>query len=477
MHNWFEVDKTGLAKVLSRRGIEFVVTELVSNAWDEKVTRVDLTIEPIEGKRLARLVVEDDSLDGFLNLSHAWTLFAESRKKNDPNVSGRFNLGDKLVFALAKEGSIETTSGTIRFDAKGRRNSPREKRDRGTKVTVLLPMKKEEIARCIALAKRMIPRAPTYLNGDLLPMRSPASSFTATLETELADENGFLRRSYRQTRVDLYDPLPDTKAALLELGVPVVETGDRWEYDVRQKIPLGIDREHIPSGFLNSLRAHAANATASDISDPSAEWITAALENYNVTPAAVKEIIRKRFGEKAVAADPTDQEAVHKATAAGYTVVHGGSLSSTVWEKVRQADALPRAGRIFPSQPTTSSPANEIPEAEWTPGMLRVARYVRRLGQALLDFEPVVRIVKHLEGGYLATWSKENTGTLTFNAGRLPESFWPSYSITDEVVELVIHEMGHSFPGGDNHLSDKYNDALCKLGAKLRHFANLDYDG
>jgi hypothetical protein len=470
---WFDVDKTGLAKVLSRRGIEFVVTELVSNAWDEKVTRVDITIEPVEGKRLARLVVEDDSPDGFLDLSHAWTLFAESRKKSDPNVSGRFNLGDKLVFALAKEATIETTTGALHFDAKGRRRL-RDKRERGTKVSVLLPMKKDEIGRCLALAKRMIPRAPTFLNGEQLPTRSPTGSFEATLETEIADENGFLRRTYRRTQVDLYDPLPGNKAALLELGVPVVETGDRWEYDVRQKIPLGIDREHIPSGFLNSLRAHAANATAGSISDPSAEWVTAALENYNVTPATVKEIIRKRFGEKAVAADPTDQEAVHKATAAGYTVVHGGSLSAGIWEKVRQADALPRAGRIFPTNPPNASDDNQIPEAEWTPGMTRIARYTRRLGEKLLGFEPIVRIVKHLEGGYLATWCGKAGGTITFNAGRLPEDFWGPYSITDANVELILHEFGHHFEG--NHLSDKYNDALCKLGAKLRHLGHMDWE-
>jgi len=471
--NWFDVDKTGLTKVLSRRGIEFIVTELVSNAWDEKVTRVDITIEPVEGKRLARLVVEDDSPDGFLDLSHAWTLFAESRKKSDPNVSGRFNLGDKLVFALAKEATIETTTGTLHFDAKGRQRL-RDKRERGTKVSVLLPMKKDEIARCLALAKRMIPRVPTFLNGEQLPTRSPTGSFEALLETEIADENGFLRRTYRRTQVDLYDPLPGNKAALLELGVPVVETGDRWEYDVRQKIPLGIDREHIPSGFLNSLRGHAANATAGHISDPCAEWVTAALENHNVTRETVKEIIRKRFGEKAVAADPTDQEAVHKATAAGYTVVHGGSLSAGIWEKVRQAGVLPRAGRIFPTNPAKPGEAEEIPPEEQTDSMKLIVRYARRLYEKLLGFEPVVRIVKQAKGNYLACWSNENTGTLTLNAGTLPESWWPKYGITDEVVELLIHEGGHHFES--NHLSDKYNDALCKLGAKMRTLQHLEWE-
>lgn len=470
---WFDVDKTGLAKVLSRRGIEFVVAELVSNAWDEKVSRVDITIEPVEGRHLARLVVEDDSAEGFLDITHAWTLFAESRKKGDPNVSGRFNLGDKLVFALAKEATIETTTGSIRFDAKGRRRL-HEKRERGTKVSVLLPMKRAEIDRCIALARRMIPRAPTFLNGELIANRAPVRSFEATLETEIADENGFLRRTYRKTQVDLYEPLPGTKAGLLELGVVVIETGDRWEYDVRQKIPLGIDREHVPYGYLNSLRGHAINAVAGIVSDPNEEWVTTALENHNVTPETVKEIIRKRFGEKAVAADPTDQEAVHKATAAGYTIVHGGSLSSGIWEKVRQADALPRAGRIFPTRPEAASDDNVILPGLWTSGMRRVARYTQRLGDKLLGFEPIVRFVRHLDGGYLATWC-DTSKTITFNVGRLGENWFPQYgSITDDNVELIVHEFGHHFEG--NHLSDKYNDALCKLAAKIRHLGHLDWE-
>ena len=32
---WFDVDKAGLAKLLARKGKEFVLFELVQNAWDE----------------------------------------------------------------------------------------------------------------------------------------------------------------------------------------------------------------------------------------------------------------------------------------------------------------------------------------------------------------------------------------------------------------------------------------------------------
>jgi hypothetical protein len=37
------------------------------------------------------------------DLSHAFTLFAESVKKGDAEKRGRFNLGEKLVLALCDE--------------------------------------------------------------------------------------------------------------------------------------------------------------------------------------------------------------------------------------------------------------------------------------------------------------------------------------------------------------------------------------
>jgi hypothetical protein len=105
MH-WFDVDKAGLAKLLARRGKEFIIHELVQNAWDEDTTRVDTSLARIPGSRMARLTVEDDNPNGFADLSHAFTLFAESEKKADTGKRGRFNLGEKLVLALCDEAEI-----------------------------------------------------------------------------------------------------------------------------------------------------------------------------------------------------------------------------------------------------------------------------------------------------------------------------------------------------------------------------------
>ena len=97
---WFDVDKAGLAKLLARKGKEFVLFELVQNAWDEDTRQVQVGLQRIPGTKYAHLMVEDDSPNGFADLSHAFTLFADSAKKQDVNKRGRFNLGEKLVLAV-----------------------------------------------------------------------------------------------------------------------------------------------------------------------------------------------------------------------------------------------------------------------------------------------------------------------------------------------------------------------------------------
>src|SRR6187401_1293124 len=100
MKNWFDVDKQGLAKILERKGKEFALFELIQNTWDEPgVTKVSVTLD-YQGRNKARLMVEDDAPEGFKDLSHAFTLFADSAKKTNPEQRGRFNLGEKLVLPI-----------------------------------------------------------------------------------------------------------------------------------------------------------------------------------------------------------------------------------------------------------------------------------------------------------------------------------------------------------------------------------------
>src|SRR5436190_17646863 len=153
--NWFEVDKHGLARILERKGKEFVLFELVQNAWDEPgVTKVGVSLE-IRGRNLALLVVEDDAPEGFRDLSHAFTLFADSTKKSNPQQRGRFNLGEKLVLAISDEVTIRTTRGGIRFDAIGRHRL-RSRQAVGSRIECLPRMTPDEYSTSEAQVRKLI---------------------------------------------------------------------------------------------------------------------------------------------------------------------------------------------------------------------------------------------------------------------------------------------------------------------------------
>jgi hypothetical protein len=76
------------------------------------VSKVSVSLE-YRGRNKALLVVQDDAPEGFRDLTHAFTLFAESAKKTNPEQRGRFNLGEKLVLAMCDEVTIRTTKAAV----------------------------------------------------------------------------------------------------------------------------------------------------------------------------------------------------------------------------------------------------------------------------------------------------------------------------------------------------------------------------
>src|SRR5436305_10868324 len=131
---WFDVDRAGLGKQAEEQPKGRLLGELVQNALDEAgVTQIVVALAPVPGRPLADLTVEDDSPEGFRDLAHAYTLFAESYKRGNPEQRGQFNLGEKMVLAVCESASISTTKGTVLFDPEeGRTEKPRRKRERGS---------------------------------------------------------------------------------------------------------------------------------------------------------------------------------------------------------------------------------------------------------------------------------------------------------------------------------------------------------
>lgn len=442
---YFEVDKRGLAQILERRGKAFVVTELWQNARDEDVSEVSIELQP-GGRGLTHLTVTDDSPDGWRSLRDAWTLFSPSYKKADPTKAGRFNLGEKLVLAIAREAEIQTMNGSVKFGEHGREE---------TRFKTV--PEREEAERLIR--SLLVPDHITLtLNGEVIPSRLPVVTFFASLETERADEEGNLRPATRRGTVNVYEPLPGEKGTLYELGIPVVETGDRWHVSVEQKVPVSLDRTGLVTpGWLRDLRAEVLNHTAEFLTEEQAaeRWVAVALEDDRVNAEAVQTVVTTRFGEDAVIYDPSDPEANRIAASEGRAVIHGGTFSRKAWEHVRAAEAILPAGKVTPSPKPFEREGETLTEVD-TADYPELVAYMERFARAVLGFTPRIRFVRQADWPFRATYGIGSG--LTWNLACAPTRVG-----TVEVDDLLIHEYAHHF---GSHLSQQYDHALSKLGAK-----------
>jgi hypothetical protein len=471
--NWFEVDKEGLAKILERKGKEFALFELIQNAWDEpSVSKVSVSLE-YHGRNKARLIVEDDAPEGFRDLTHAFTLFADSAKKANPEQRGRFNFGEKLVLAISDEVTIRTTKGGLRFDKDGR-HTLRSTQPTGSRIECLIRMDEGECKSVEAQIQKLIPPLGivTAFNGRQLESRAVAGEFTAELRTELAGPDGLLRRVDRETTVRLHDLLPGETASIYEMGIPVVETGDKWHYDIAQKVPLTMDRENVQPAFLGQVRLAVFNRTHERLvtDDMNSEWVEMAAASPNCSGEAMESYLAKRFGEKRVSFDPSDVEANKLAVSQGFTVVHGGMMSAATWKNAKQANAILPAGQVTPGpkvwtgedNPSAAVFRDWIPESKWTAGMRQIADFAQTMAENVLNRKISVKYCATPH--HLGAASYGPSGDLVFNKLRLG-SEWFERGITEDVVQLLVHEFGHQFSA--DHLSSEYHEALCRIGARL----------
>lgn len=467
--NWFDVDADGFGQISAKKDRGRVILELVQNAVDEKgTTTVEVVLEPIPGRPAARLVVRDDNPEGFADLRDSYTLFRPSKKKDDPTKRGFMNIGEKIVLSLCNNAQIVTTKGTVVFDNDGRKQT-RQVRDAGSVFEGEMRMTRDELEEASKTIRSLIPPdgVTIQFNGVALRPRQPLREVETRLPTVAPDEDGNMRRTERKTTVRIYTPEDGEVATLYEMGIPVVETGDKYHVDIQQKVPLNMDRDNVTPAYLQKVRVLVLNEMHSDLSseDATEPWVRSAASDTDCSDDATVAVVGKRFGDDAVAYDPSDPPANKLAVADGRTVVPGGSCSRGEWENIRRAGAVPPAGQVTPSKPGYSASPRYLPESEWTDGIRLVVGYAEAVGKELLGETVLVEIVNNATCGTLADYKR---GQLRLNVGRLGKG-WFNLGITVEVDELLIHEFAHHYES--DHLSERYYDACCRLGARLKRLA------
>lgn len=477
---WFDVDKAGLGRLLSKNGKAFAIYELLQNALDTDAKHVEIELK-YHGRLQAELYISDDSTGGFHDLSHAYTLFAPSTKLADPEKRGRFNLGEKLFLSICESAEIASTKGTVYFHAGGERLLDEEtKTKRGSVIRATLKADEHDIAEMLSATLRvLIPQGKTVLvNGEKLEPKLRVRSFHATLPTVAGNVYGEMLRTSRSTRVDVYNT--SAPGWIYELGIPVVETGDRYDVDVQQKVPLSMSRDNVPPGFLSKLRAHVLNATVDILSadDASEKWVDNALERPEVEPRAVERVLTSRFGEKRAVYDPSDPEANALATSKGYTVIPGRTFSKAAWSSIRSAGAAKPAGQVTPSPKPFSEDGQPLKTFEPnTAAQAFFVTFTKKLAHELLGVDLTVTLTKDPGWNFTAAYTRgDGNARLTVNAGRVGgarffEAFHPDSTDASKpknleaALSLLVHEFAHHFEG--NHLSEGYYRACTNLGAKL----------
>lgn len=465
-NKWFEVDKTGLSKILERRGKSFVVFELIQNAWDQNVTAVDVLFERIKGTQAVKLVVIDDDPNGFEDLAHAFTLFAESNKKDDPTKRGRFNIGEKLVLACCEEAQVLTTSGGVRFTKNGLRKTLRKKTEKGSEFSAVIKMTKSQYDEVCESVDRLIPprNIVTKFNGRILKADKPVTTFEASLPTEICDKEGNLKRSVRKTRVNIYKVKEGKTAFIYEMGIPVVETGDTYHVDIQQKVPLNMDRDNVTPAYLKAVRTLVFNNTYDLLreEDVNRTWAREAISDKKCKDEAVTRSLDLRFGKNRVIYDPSDPEANKKAVSEGYTVIHGSQFSKDEWKNIKRTGTTLPAGQVTPAKPQGFVKATRV---EPTAQMKRVIGFSKTMAKKLMGVNLKVTILK---AKTTTGADYENSGKgayLRYNLTTLGGSFFDDFPDNlKDVVMLLIHEFGHEYSG--DHLSSEYYRALTELGAK-----------
>jgi len=481
---WFDVHRKGLAKLIERRGKAFAIFELIQNAWDEEgTTRVDVSLEQIPGKPQAMLRVEDDAPEGFKDITHAYTLFAESAKKGDPTKRGRFNWGEKLVLALCYEATIHTTTGRVIFSEDGKRkHRPSSKRQRGSVFSARIRMTRQELQDIEDQIDLLHPPEgiDTYFNERRIAKEHYLSEIEIKLPTIAADDEGNLKRTIRKTTVGISEPCDGQEPMIFEMGIPVckLEGGERWHVDVGQKVPLSMERDNVTPGYLRTLRVHVMNAMRDDLEaeDAVQPWARDAAADERCEDATVKKSLDLRFGKKRVKYDPSDPEANKLAMSKGYTVIHGRSLHRDEWRNVERAEAAKPAGQVTPSPKPYSEhgdPVNVIDPSDWTEEQRNAIAYIKHLHRELIGCDVDVMIVRNVRN-FAACYSRDRDvlcSSLDLSLQVLGHKFFRNvgYGNLTYCNELMIHEFAHYFSG--DHLSSEYHKACCKLGAKLADLA------
>ena len=499
MKNRFEVSTEGMRLLHEGRPLWQLVKELISNSWDEEVTKCDVHINRFKTRGVVEVIVEDDG-NGFNDITDSFTLMKPTEKQSNPTVRGRFNLGEKELLSIAKSATIETVGHTVTFPEDGGRVHKKNKRENGTVVTAYVKGKNDEVDPTLEmLSSFIVPNNIEYrlfsdgVEWSYTRQLEKVTSFDAHLRTILSNGiNQPLTSTTRKGNVDVYKVINSTVSidkqklgSIYEMGVFVQHIEAPYQVDVNQKVPMPPNRDVVSDKYLQDIYAEILMKVCDDISseDASASWINIALEDGRVDDKTMRSMMTKQLGDNAYLWS-SDTVANDQAIMAGMDVVHSRSMSPVIRARFQDVGlqtthstfGLKRSG--FDSSDISLGDGsllntNDIMEQFGnvvSKDMESVSKYAKWISKQLLGFEVDVQFdndkIYHALADY--RYYDSTRGTLTFNIARLDgKENWFKNCPTKEQTFIIVHELGHHH-SGDGHQSN-YNDKLTDIATESIH--------
>jgi hypothetical protein len=463
-NSWIDVDLDGFGELMASRPKVSIIHDLLQNVFDEDASVATVTLDPLPRRGRARLTVADDCPDGFADLRDAYTLYKSSKKKGDPMKRGRFNEGEKFVLSQCDEASITTTTGTVLFDRDGERRHTSETTESGSIFSGQVRLTNDEVREVLAEVKHiLVPEGFTVtINGETLGERTPTRVVQqVSLPTVIADEDGVLKNTKRNTTIEIVKPFNGEAAKIYEMGIPVVEIDVPWHLNVGQKVPLNRDRDNVTPAYRGTLLAAVLDYTVDllDEEDAAKSWVKDALPQ--AAPETVRSAVTKIYGEGAVIGNPFEREADKNAIDHGVNVIPGGAFDKSQWAAIKGANAAVSSSSGF-----SLRPGGVVADAKmatgWKAETLR--EYCQKAVHHLIgkDMDILLYDDDRLVAGLHTPYS------ITINLAYMPSE---GNGVGQYIDDILIHECAHEFSG--DHLTMKYIHACTMLGAKFRGFELL----
>jgi hypothetical protein len=456
---WFEVDHKGMRELHSGRESWQVIKELVSNSFDEEsASECHVTLHSITDRR-AKLTVRDNG-KGFANIKDAWTLMAHTPKRAKPTVRGRFNIGEKELLCTARSATILTSGYKITFTENGRRIAKHN--TDGTTITAVLYLGSRQVETAITALERILPpKEITYtINGKVIPHKIPDKIIESLLETVIW-KDGIESHPHRQTQVEIYY----NDNWLYEMGIPVQPIECPYGVNVLQKIPMPPNRDVVKDTYLQDIYTTVLNLMSPEVQNPSDTWVHTAIEDKDIKPEAVKNIITKRYGDKVVLWSQ-DPRANDKARLAGYEVVHGRTLSGAERNALTDLADVQYSSEAFPTNFKTSE---VIPQEKWTEGMIHTVEYAKYLHRLLLGQDLTVDFISDMQISASASYGR---GYLSLNKVHLGNDWFDK--VTPNMTGLLLHEFAHNKGSSDSEHDSRWYAEFQRLAGLAVHYATVD---